>query len=116
MRVISMFFLLGLAAAVPAQAARQTPSDALKETASLPGYQPKGGLVPDAKTAITIAVAVWEPVYGKANIASEAPYEVVLQNGRWTVTGTLRKGGVGGVATAVIDKTNGRIVKIYHTK
>ncbi|MDQ2821524.1 MAG: YbbC/YhhH family protein [Pseudomonadota bacterium] len=88
----------------------------MKENASLPGYQPKEGLVPDAKTAIIIALAVWEPVYGKANVASEGPYGAVLRGSHWTVSGTLRKGSSGGVATAVIDKKNGRIIKIYHTK
>ena len=28
--------------------------------------KPKGGYVPDAKTAIRIAVAVWEPIYGRS--------------------------------------------------
>lgn len=116
MRLISTFFLLGLLITMPGQAARPTTKDAMKETASLPGYQPKEGLVPDAKTAITIAVAVWEPVYGKANIASEGPYEAVLRGSHWTVSGTLPKGSLGGVATAAIDKKNGRVIKIYHTK
>jgi hypothetical protein len=89
---------------------------ALKETADMPGYRPKDGMVPDAKTAIAIAIAVWSPVYGEKEIASEKPYNAVLNNGQWTVTGSLPNGWVGGVATAVISKTDGRVVKIYHSK
>jgi hypothetical protein len=73
-------------------------------------------LVPDAKTAIAIAVAVWEPIYGKAPIAAEAPYHAVLKNDLWTVTGNGPEKGPGGGALAVIAKNNGRIIKVYHTK
>ena len=31
-------------------------------------YKPKEGYVPDAETAIAIAVAVWNPIYGKDKI------------------------------------------------
>jgi hypothetical protein len=93
-----------------------TGSNALKETANMPGFLPKDGMVPDAQTAITIAVAVWMPLYGEKEIASEKPYQAVLTDGRWTVTGSLPKDRVGGVATAVIAKRDGRIITIYHTK
>ncbi len=45
-------------------------------------YKPPGGYVPDGATAIKIAVAVWEPIYGHAQIASEAPYSAKLQEWR----------------------------------
>lgn len=93
-----------------------TGSDALKESSNMPGFLPKDGMVPDAQTAIAIAVAVWNPVYGEKEITSEKPYQAVLNNGRWTVTGSVPKGWVGGVATAVIAKRDGRVIKIYHTK
>ena len=40
--------------------------------------KPKDGFVPDAKTAIKIAVAVWEPIYGEKEIAREKPYRARL--------------------------------------
>lgn len=82
----------------------------------MPGFLPKDGMVPDAQTAIAIAIAVWNPVYGEKLIASEKPYQAVLKNGQWTITGSVPKGWVGGVATAVISKKDGRVIKIYHTK
>lgn len=43
--------------------------------------RPKHGYVPDAATAIKIAVAVWEPIYGEAKISEEKPYRAVLHDG-----------------------------------
>jgi hypothetical protein len=71
-----------------------------------PSYRPINGYVPDAKTAIQIAVAVWSPIYAN------------LKRGVWTVTGSMppSKEGVmfGGVALARISKADGRILQIIH--
>lgn len=32
------------------------------------GYLPPSGMVPDAETAIAIAVAIWKPIYGAEEI------------------------------------------------
>ena len=81
-------------------------------------YKPKDGYVPDARTAIRIAVAVWEPIYGAKQIAGEKPYHARLgTNGIWTVQGSLPKGdGDGGVAVAEIAKDDGRILRVSHGK
>jgi hypothetical protein len=100
----------------PEGAYAQAPAQGFKETESTSGYWPKNGLVPDAKTAIAIAVAVWAPIYGKREIAAEGPYEAVLKTDRWIVTGTLPGRSVGGTPFAVIAKKDGRIIKVYHTK
>ena len=79
-------------------------------------YRPAQGLVPDAKTAIAIAVAVWSPIYGDRQIASEKPYVARLTDGKWTVTGSLPKGWLGGTAIAVISKSDGQILRVSHGK
>ena len=79
-------------------------------------YTPPAGYVPDAATAIKIAVAVWEPIYGVSQIADEKPYHATLQGGVWTVTGSLPEGMNGGVALAEISKGDGRIMRISHGK
>lgn len=84
-------------------------------------YLPPGGYVPDAKTAIRIAVAVWSPIYGEKKIQNEKPFHATLKKGVWTVEGSLPKarlGGftVGGVAEADIARRNGRIVRVSHGK
>lgn len=77
---------------------------------------PKGGVIPDEVTAIKVAVAVWEPIYGAEQIAKEKPYRATLANGTWTVQGSLPKGRVGGVVLAEISKADGRILRISHGK
>ena len=79
-------------------------------------YKPPGGYVPDGATAIKIAVAVWEPIYGRGQIASEAPYSAKLKNGVWLVEGHLPEGSDGGVAEIEISKESGEILRISHGK
>jgi hypothetical protein len=88
-------------------------------------YAPKNGFVPDPKTAVKIAEAVLIPVYREKQIESERPFKAVLENGVWTVNGTLHcpdgKGGVttmcvGGTAEVELSKTDGRILKMIHYK
>lgn len=80
-------------------------------------YKPKEGYVPDEKTAIRIAVAVWIPIYGEKKIEGEKPYHAKLDKGIWTVEGSLPAGNwVGGVAEAEIAKDNGCILRVSHGK
>ena len=79
-------------------------------------YKPKNGYVPDEQTAISIAVAVWIPIYGKEKIEGEKPYKATLKNGVWTVTGSLPEGYNGGTAEAQISQDSGCILKIIHYK
>ena len=84
--------------------------------------KPKVGFVPDAKTAIKIAVAVWEPIYGEPQIAREKPYLARLDtNGFWIVEGSLPRSWLGspvkgGVVIAEIAKDDGRILRVSHGK
>jgi hypothetical protein len=77
---------------------------------------PKDGFVPNAETAIKIAVAVWEPIFGADRIAREKPYRARLVSGTWIVEGSLPPGQKGGVALAEIAKGDGRILKVSHGK
>lgn len=79
-------------------------------------YRPEAGYVPDAKTAIRIAVAVWEPIYGEKQIANQKPYHATLTNGVWTVEGTLHGSRFGGVAVAEISKEDARVLRVSHGK
>ena len=81
-------------------------------------YKPKEGYVPDAETAIAVAVAVWNPIYGKDKIEKEKPYKATLSNGVWTVEGSLPLPGkiLGGVALAEISKDDGKILRVSHGK
>jgi hypothetical protein len=79
-------------------------------------YKPKEGYVPNKETAISIAIAVWLPIYSKEQIESEKPYTAKLNNGIWFVTGSLPNGWNGGVAEAEISKDDGKIIRISHGK
>lgn len=75
---------------------------------------PPGGYVPDAETAKRIAEAVWLPIYGEKEIANERPFNAILSDGIWTVTGSLPYDCCGGVAEIEIRKTDGKIIRVFH--
>jgi hypothetical protein len=79
-------------------------------------YKPESGFVPDEKTAIAIAVAVWNPIYGEKQIKRQMPYLAELKDGIWHVRGTLKQPSFGhrfgGVAEAEIAKEDGRIIRV----
>ena len=79
-------------------------------------YMPPAGYVPDAATAIKIAVAVWEPIYGRKQIQGQKPFHATLRGGVWTVHGSLPPNTVGGVAEADISKRDGRVLRVIHGK
>ena len=76
------------------------------------GPKPVRDYVPDEATAIKIAVAVWEPIYGRAIVAREGPYAATFVNGVWHVAGIRPEGSIGGTIVAEIAKTDGRILLV----
>jgi hypothetical protein len=88
------------------------------------GYTPPRGFVPDSATAVAVAVAVWTPIYGAVQIASERPYRARLRAGVWTVEGSLPFRVVngdtlrvpGGVAVAEIVRRDARILRVSHSR
>lgn len=73
------------------------------------------GLVPDSITAIKIAEAVWLPIFGK-RIYKKKPFIAVLKNDSiWFVQGTLKE-KKGGIPYAEIQKKDGKVLSVYHTK
>ncbi len=126
-KFISLFSLLVISALVCVFALAQTNKKEQKtsdtstdeqnnQASTQSNYKPKDGYVSDKETAIAIAVAVWNPIYGKQKIESEKPYHANLKNGVWTVTGSLPKGAHGGTAVAEISKDDGRILRVIHGK
>jgi len=78
-----------------------------------PHYVPERGFVPDEKTAIRIAEAVWLPIYGK-HIYNERPFRARLVGDIWHVTGYLPPNLLGGVAEVEISKADGKILRVSH--
>jgi hypothetical protein len=102
---IHQFLSLFLLLAVPAFAADATPETRDERIA-------KVGMVPDAKTAVAIALAVFKPVFSAETIKKQSPFHAELKGDVWTVYGTVV--GLGGTAEAEISRTDGRIIRIGH--
>ena len=85
--------------------------------------------VPDTSTAISIAEAVWLPIYG-SKIYKQRPFHATLiGDSVWVVRGYKKQGGFdtlngmvtltvthGGVLNAEIRKSDGKISQVYYTK
>ena len=92
-------------------------AEILKETDwKGPGFVPENGFVPDKETAVSIAVAVLSPIYGRKTIVGEQPFVATLEKEVWMVRGSLQKRYVGGVAEIQISKASGQILKVSHGK
>lgn len=103
--IIVLFILLSASKPVP-------PIDnRINET----GYIPSEGFVPNDTTAIKIAEAVWVNIYGH-DVLLKKPYQAKLNKGIWIVQGTLPNGFKGGVPYILIQKKDGRILKVLHGK
>lgn len=72
--------------------------------------------VADAATAIKIAVAFWEPIYGRKNVAQNKPFHATLQNGIWIVDGSLPAERVDRVPVTKIAQKDGRNVRFGRHK
>lgn len=105
MRLVVLAIGISLAATLCAAEPRPAPDR---------GYVPPNGLVPDAETAISIAVAVWKPIYGTEKIQAQRPFKAKLIKGIWHVAGSLPAEIPGGVAEARISKANGRVLYVMH--
>ncbi len=83
-------------------------------------YVPSNGFVPDETTAITIAEAIWNPIYGEKSIASQKPFDVELINDStvWIVQGNREyvKGYKGGGAYIAIQRSDCKILRVTHGK
>ena len=77
---------------------------------------PKPGFIPDEKTEIKVAEAILSSIYGDQQIISKRPFHARLQNGVWTVAGSLPSGMEGGVATIRIDQHTGAVLSYIHGK
>jgi hypothetical protein len=83
------------------------------------------GPIRDQSVALKVAEPELIRIYGARLIHSERPLNAGLMGDMWIVGGTLHcsdgKGGttticVGGVATAHLSKSDGRVLEIFHTE
>ena len=79
---------------------------------------PAAGVVPDAETAKSIALAVAIPIWGKDIVTSELPLRAGLKENVWTVIGDphLGVGELGGELIIQLDKRTGAVLSFLHTQ
>jgi hypothetical protein len=87
-----------------------------KDYSDFESYAPKDGLIPTAELAFRIAEAVLVQIYGREKIEKEKPFSINLENDVWIIEGHLDKELLGGVAYMEIQKNDGKILKVIHTK
>lgn len=76
----------------------------------------KDGYVPNEKTAMKVAEAIWLPIYGE-QIYNEKPFHATLKNDSiWIVEGTLPEGTLGGTAYIEIQRKDCKVLKVIHGK
>jgi len=74
------------------------------------------GYVPDSTTAVQLAQIFFVRIYGK-KVLKKKPFVPALKDGKiWMVDGTLEKGMDGGVPHIEIQKSDGKILALYHGK
>lgn len=80
-------------------------------------YIPDRGYIPDSNTAISIAISILAPIYGKEIIDSEYPFHAVLvKDSVWLVYGSLPEGYTGGFAIIELAKKDCRVLRVTHGK
>ena len=75
-------------------------------------------IIPNEKIALKVSTEILQSVYGKDNIKDIKPFKVIFDSEYdvWVVSGTLKPNTVGGVPTIIMQKRDGKIIAITHTK
>lgn len=74
----------------------------------------KEDLVPDEKTAIKIANAIWDVKYSAIKGVRDLPYTVLLEENKiWFIQTNLPKGAYGMVLSIRISKNDGQVLYLW---
>jgi len=75
-------------------------------------------IIPDEKTAKEVAKSILIPIYGKKDIKEQMPFEVIYDSeyDAWVISGTLKSNMIGGVATIIIQKSDGKVLAVSHSR
>jgi hypothetical protein len=76
------------------------------------------GPIDTAEIAKENAEEVWNEMYGEENIKNEKPYRVSFdeKSETWMVNGSLPPLHLGGVAYIIMQKSDGKVLAVWHTK
>ena len=75
------------------------------------------GSIDSAQTVKEKAETIWLDIYGNS-VKDKKPYNVFFdeQNQVWLVQGTLQKNCDGGVPHILIQKSDGKVLAVWHSK
>ena len=75
------------------------------------------GKIDNAEIAKEKAESIWRGIYGES-IKNEKPYQVFFDatNEVWLVSGTMPRNQKGGVANILIQKSDGKVLAVWHDK
>ena len=80
-------------------------------------YNRPYGIIQNETIAVEYAKLILVPIYGRDEIESQKPYSVSLhKNSVWSVKGTLKENELGGTFSITINKSDGRVLSIFHSK
>ena len=76
------------------------------------------GFIDSPQVAKEKGVAVLKEIYGEESLKDEEPFTVAFdeKNQAWLIQGTLPDNMEGGVAHIIIQKSDGKVVAIWHDK
>ena len=74
------------------------------------------GVIDTPELAAEIGSAVLTDIYGKEEMSTEYPFNVVEYQRSWTVFGSLPEGWLGGVGVISISRADGMVLLYNHEK
>ncbi|GAB2848220.1 hypothetical protein GCM10027277_15460 [Pseudoduganella ginsengisoli] len=113
---IATVFVLSIPLLALAIERNQYKQEQVSKTGYVPkdGIKPKEGFIPNAATAIGIALLVLDPIYGADQIEKQKPFTADLRGDVWVVQGSIESGT--GTAEVDLSKRTGAILRVTHGK
>ncbi len=106
-QLICLLLSLCIGVVAPSQEVRKFTK---KQTRWGLSVQPTTGFIPDEATAVRVAEAMLEAVYGPKKLQEERPYSATLDGDAWLVRGSVPHGALGGTAVMRLSKSDGRVL------
>ncbi|MFO3706950.1 NTF2 fold immunity protein [Xanthomonas codiaei] len=78
-----------------------------------PGAEP---ILPTESTVVAAAKAAWRNKFSSAAVNEREQYQAELKDGVWHVFGKLPAGWRGGTPEALICASDGKVLKVFHSR
>jgi hypothetical protein len=120
MRVLVLALCAVIGAAESAAAAETDLQTALRAAMQVPCEKPggaifDGGIISNGKTALFVATRILTDIYGP-DVLKHQTLAVEARGDRYVINGVVPKNYIGGNATMIMCRSNGKVVFLTHTK